>query len=296
MIDLGESVDTDTTLMNKRHWTSGTLIATAASILGVLLIVFGLTGLGLFTTTQQTPQTVTADVTSETAGVPATVTAAGVPSTSELDDEPSGLILTDVSQIAADVVDSVVTVEAIDRFRGRELVIGTGSGVIVGDDGTIVTNAHVVESAERIIVVLADGSEYHGIVLEVNVEDDLAAIDIDATNLNSVDLGSTDELAVGDGVIAVGYPLGLEGLPSVSTGIVSALNRTLEESDVSLTGVIQTDAAITEGSSGGALFDDSGRLIGITTAVGVSSVGIEGIGFAIPVESFLDSLTTLDGI
>jgi S1-C subfamily serine protease len=87
----------------------------------------------------------------------------------------------------------------------------------------------------------------------------------------------------------------MEGTPSVSTGIISALDRTLEESGVSLTGVIQTDAAITEGSSGGALFDSSGRLIGITTAIGVSSVGIEGIGFAIPVESILDSLSTLEG-
>ncbi len=86
-------------------------------------------------------------------------------------------------------------------------------------------------------------------------------------------------------MIAVGNPLGLEGGPSVTTGIVSALGRVLEDSSVSLTGVIQTDAAITEGSSGGALLDSGGRLIGMTTAVGVSSVGVEGIGFAIPVET-----------
>jgi S1-C subfamily serine protease len=96
-------------------------------------------------------------------------------------------------------------------------------------------------------------------------------------------------------VIAVGNPLGLEGGPSVTTGIVSALSRVLNDGDVSLNDVIQTDAAITEGSSGGALLDGQGRLVGMTTAVGVSSVGVEGIGFAIPIETVAAAVASLTG-
>lgn len=297
MIDLNETMDATTSQIKPRQRTAA-LLAGAVGIVGALLIALGLHNLGwsVEATSQSTPSVAT-EGSSEPSEVSATATSTDISATSEtVAADLSGIVLTDVSQVADEVVDSVVRVESISRFRGRELVVGTGSGVIVDDQGTIVTNAHVVETADSIVVVLADGSEYPGTILEVDAQNDLAAIDIEATGLQPVELGSTADLAVGDGVIAVGYPLGLEGSPSVSTGIVSALDRTLEESGVSLTNVIQTDAAITEGSSGGALFDSSGRLIGITTAVGVSNVGIEGIGFAIPVESITDRLSTLDGI
>ncbi|HUF94786.1 MAG TPA: trypsin-like peptidase domain-containing protein [Acidimicrobiia bacterium] len=301
MIDLNRNITTNTPEARPRHGITGLLVTAGTALIGVLFVALGLTNLGWsVTTTPQTTQTVTAETSSEQAAVSATATTTATGDTAATsaagDDDASVVVLTDVSTVAADVVDSVVTVQSIREFRGSEIIIGTGSGVIIDTDGTIVTNAHVVAAADSIVVVLANGTEYSGTILEVDVEEDLAAIDIDASGLNPVELGTSDGIAVGDGVIAVGYPLGLEGAPSVSTGIISALDRTLDEGDVSLTDVIQTDAAITEGSSGGALFDSSGRLIGITTAVGVSSVGIEGIGFAIPVESIVDSLSTLDGI
>jgi S1-C subfamily serine protease len=199
--------------------------------------------------------------------------------------------LTDVSDLAAQVSDAVVTVQVRGTFRGRERLIGSGSGVIIDQDGTIVTNAHVVEVSDRataVDVVLADGSSLAATVLAVDPANDLALLDIDADGLTAIAIGSTDQLLVGDPVIAIGNPLGLEGGPSVSTGIVSALDRSLDGAGGPLSGVLQTDAAITEGSSGGALLDAQGRLVGITTAVGVSSVGIEGIGFALPVEDVVD--------
>jgi S1-C subfamily serine protease len=206
----------------------------------------------------------------------------------------SNAALWDVSAIATNASASVVTIEISTTFRGHAVEVGSGSGVIVDETGTIVTNAHVIESGSVFTVVMSDGSSLPATVLGVDSDHDLAAIDIDAEDLSPIELGSTTGLLVGNPVVAIGNPLGLEGGPSVSTGIVSALNRTLEDTDGVLSGIIQTDAAITEGSSGGALLDASGNLIGVTTAVGVSSVGIEGIGFAIPVETittFLDTLT-----
>lgn len=248
------------------------LIATAITVtIGALLLAIGISGVG----TNTTNDTTSAVAPSALGGSSAAVT------------------LTDVSDIAAEVVDSVVSVEVtttVRAFRGAQEVAGSGSGVIVDSDGTIVTNAHVVEDADDVIVVLADGTEYRATVLALDTAQDVAVMHIDATGLNAIELGSTENLLVGDPVIAVGYPLALTGGPSVSTGIVSALDRVLDESDVSLEGVLQTDAAITEGSSGGALLDATGRLIGITTAVGVSRVGVEGIGFAIPVETIASVL------
>ena len=130
-------------------------------------------------------------------------------------------------------------------------------------------------------------------IVGIDESQDVAVLAVDTSGLSPISIGSTDGLVVGNPVIAVGNPLGLEGGPSVTTGIVSALGRVLEDTSVSLTGVIQTDAAITEGSSGGALLDAEGRLVGMTTAVGVSSVGVEGIGFAIPVETVMSVVAQL---
>ncbi len=210
--------------------------------------------------------------------------------------EPTGAALTDVSAIASTAVHSVVVVEVIYDTRGPFDSSGSGSGVIIGQDGLIVTNDHVVENASSISVELSDGSTYTATVLVEDESVDIAILDIEASGLTTVDLGSTTDLAVGDPVIAVGNPLALEGGPSVSTGIVSALDRVLEDREASLSGIIQTDAAITEGSSGGALLDASGNLIGITTAVGVGSLGVEGIAFAVPVETVSAVLAALDNM
>ena len=203
--------------------------------------------------------------------------------------------LTDVSALAADAVDSVVEIDVGVRQRGPFATRGSGSGVIVDSDGLIITNAHVVNNATEIEVTLTNGNTYTGTVVEIDRDNDLAVISIDAEGLSAIELGSSTDLAVGNPVVAIGNPLGLEGGPSVTTGIVSALDRNIRGLRDGLDGVIQTDAAITRGSSGGALLDSEGRLVGITTAVGTSRIGIEGIGFAVPVETVIDLLSEVNG-
>lgn len=208
----------------------------------------------------------------------------------------AAVALNDVSDVASQVVDSIVVVEVTIDARGPFDTTGSGSGVILSEDGTIITNAHVVDNATSVNVELTDGTRHVATVVAADTAVDLAILDIDASGLNAIALGSTTGLLVGDPVIAIGNPLALEGGPSMSTGIVSALDRVLEGTDTTLTGIIQTDAAITEGSSGGALLDANGQLIGITTAVGISSVGVEGIAFAIPVETVSQVLDGLGGV
>lgn len=253
-----------------------------AIVAGVLLIVLG-------TTWTREPGTIEPATTASAETIAAE-------NASELDAVTSGELeggavamiattgMSDVSAIAADVVDSVVTVNVTVDVRGPRDLAGSGSGIVLDEDGTVVTNAHVVSDATSATVTLTDGSTVAATIVGVDESNDVAVLSIDASGLSPISIGTSSGLAVGNPVIAVGNPLGLEGGPSVTTGIVSALGRVLEDTSVSLTGVIQTDAAITEGSSGGALLDVEGRLIGVTTAVGVSSVGVEGIGFAIPVE------------
>ena len=181
------------------------------------------------------------------------------------------------------VVPAIVTVQVGSQTRTG--VLAQGSGVIIDPSGYIVTNDHVAGGADSIRVVLADGRIYEATLLGTDPVTDLAVLAIDAENLTAVDFGSTDGMRVGETAIAVGNPLGLDGGPSLTVGVLSAFGREVRTSATSvLYGMLQTDAPITQGSSGGALVDGAGRLIGITTAVGVSEVGIEGIGFATPIE------------
>ncbi|MDH3538471.1 MAG: S1C family serine protease [Acidimicrobiia bacterium] len=185
--------------------------------------------------------------------------------------------------VARRVVPSVVTVELLS---GATLV-GSGSGVIIDDqNGYVATNEHVVDDNATVGIVLSDGRRYEGTVLGVDKLTDLAVVKIVAEGLLAIERGSTDDLEVGDTAIAVGNPLGLRGGPTVTVGVLSAFDRLVEGDtrDDDLYGMVQTDAPFTRGSSGGALVDSEGRLIGITTAVGVSDLGPEGLGFATPVE------------
>ena len=156
-----------------------------------------------------------------------------------------------------------------------------GSGVIVDDSGHIVTNYHVIANAGAIRVQLADGRIATPQVVGVDPDTDLAVLKIDLSNLPVITFGRSDQLQVGDVVLAIGDPLGLS--QTVTHGIVSATARgqlgitTFED-------FIQTDAPINFGNSGGALVDTSGALIGINTAIVAKSLGVEGIGFAIPVD------------
>jgi S1-C subfamily serine protease len=134
-------------------------------------------------------------------------------------------------------------------------------------------------------VVFADGRTYGGEILGEDALTDLAVIQIQASGLTAIEMGSTESMAIGDTAIAIGSPLGLEGGPSVTVGVISAFGRRVQTSiDEELYGMLQTDAPITRGSSGGALVDSQGRLIAITSAIGISDVGAEGLGFAIPIE------------
>lgn len=167
--------------------------------------------------------------------------------------------------------------------RGRA---GTGSGVLFRADGYVLTNAHVVEGATSVTVVLASGREVAARVVGSDAESDTAVVKVDGGPFPVAELGSTAELKVGQEAIAIGSPLGLTGGPSVTVGVISALHRSVRtRTGQSLMDMVQTDAPIAPGSSGGALLDAYGRVIGITTAVSMTDTGAEGFGFATPIDA-----------
>ncbi len=198
----------------------------------------------------------------------------------------------DPTAVGAAVIPSIVTVEIGTASGDTFTQVGSGSGVVLDESGHIITNHHVIEVGDAARVVLSDGRVYEAELIGSDPLTDLAVLRVPTTDLTPITLGSTDDLVVGSPAIAIGSPLGLEGGPSLSVGVVSALGREVQTGpDTILYGMIQTDAPITSGSSGGSLVDETGALIGITTAVGVSSIGVEGIGFATPVE-IVERVTT----
>lgn len=156
---------------------------------------------------------------------------------------------------------------------------GLGSGVIVSPDGYILTNNHVIEEADEIQVTLFDGRTAVALVIGTDPETDLAVLKIDYTDLPAVTWGNSEQIAIGDGVLAIGNPFGVG--QTVTGGIISALGRT-QLGINTFENFIQTDAAINPGNSGGALVDVNGHLVGINTAIYSRSGGSMGIGFAIP--------------
>jgi len=159
---------------------------------------------------------------------------------------------------------------------------GTGSGFIIGSDGRLITNAHVVDGAETVQVTLKDGTTYEGEVLGTDSFTDVAVIKIEAENLPTVDFGDAENLIPGEWAIAIGNPLGLDN--TVTVGIISALGRSSTQVGVPDKRVrfIQTDAAINPGNSGGPLLNSQGEVIGINTAIRADA---QGLGFAIPIET-----------
>lgn len=169
-----------------------------------------------------------------------------------------------------------------DMFNRQVLMEqGTGSGVIFDPSGLIVTNHHVIKGAKEIAVSLADGRSVPGRVLGSDPATDLAVVKIDEANLPTAVFGDSDKNMVGEPVVAIGNPLGLEFKGSVTAGIISALNRSLDVGERTFR-LIQTDAAINPGNSGGALANADGMVIGINSAK-INANGVEGIGFAIPI-------------
>jgi S1-C subfamily serine protease len=175
---------------------------------------------------------------------------------------------TTIIRVAKQVTPAVVSV--------TDPGVGLGSGVIVRADGIIITNAHVVGTASRVEVGLADGRQIPGQVLGRDPTVDVAIVRVQLTGLPTAPLGNSDQLEVGQTAIAIGNPIGLDR--TVTTGIISAINRSPRGFE--LGGLIQTDAAINPGNSGGPLLDSQGRVIGINSAI---LQGTTGLGFAIPI-------------
>lgn len=160
-----------------------------------------------------------------------------------------------------------------------------GSGIIMSEDGYIITNAHVVEGATSLKVMTSDGETYEAQLIGSDTVTDLAVVKINATGLTAAEFGSSEDLRVADKVMAIGNPGGHELSSSVTIGYVSALNRAISNNTTGYTmEYIQTDAAINPGNSGGALINEYGQVVGINSAK-ISATGYEGLGFAIPIDT-----------
>lgn len=201
------------------------------------------------------------------------------------------------SAIAKKVMPSVVGISTVSQTYTQTIFglqqgtqQGVGTGIIVSSDGYILTNSHVVNDgeSESITVDLYDGSEYTGTVLWNSSDLDLAIVKIDATGLTAAEIGDSDDVEIGDYAVAIGNPLGLDFERSVTQGIISGLDRTITTTDSStdsqntMEGLIQTDASINSGNSGGPLINSEGQVIGINSAKASSA---EGLGFAIPINT-----------
>ncbi len=196
-----------------------------------------------------------------------------------------------VKQISQKVRTSVVGVigQSANSFSSSSV----GSGIIMSSDGYIITNNHVIEGMTAINVVLDDGTSYQARIIGSDARTDLAVIKVEATNLVPAEFGDSDKLEQGDPAIAIGNPAGLQLQNTVTSGIISAINRDIIIEDRSMT-LIQTDASINPGNSGGPLLNEFGQVIGINTIkVGISYY--EGLGFAIPINTakpIIDELIT----
>ena len=200
-----------------------------------------------------------------------------------------------VAEVLKKIQPSVVTIIAITE-AGMNPGRATGTGVVITSDGDILTNDHVVDGADNVSVLFAGDTEpTPATVLAVDVGNDLALIHVVKTGLTPAVFADPDSIDIGDEVVAVGFALDLDGGPTVTRGIVSALNRTIVSGDGALDGLIQTDTAISSGNSGGPLVNTRGQVIGINTAVFQSSseVAANNVGFSISVAEALPVIEEL---
>jgi len=207
---------------------------------------------------------------------------------------------TEIVSIAEVATKTIVQVQVGQQDENGDFIsIGGGSGVVINENGLIITNHHVINEADGVRVIFEDGRMYEGQIVGSDKLTDVGLVKIDKTGLTPINIGDSSGIFVGDLAVAIGHPLTLGAAPTVTTGVVSALDRRLDVGNdamnaaVTLFGLIQTDAPITRGSSGGALLNKNGELIGITTAIATADVGAEGLGFAIPINLALDIVEDL---
>jgi serine protease Do len=253
--------------VNERRGLGAAPIIVIAVVAG--LLSGALSALGVATLLDETP--------------PGLVTSDGTDANtvSEVPIDESSAVIDAADQVAPAVVTILRTSEGF--FGGSE---GSGSGFIYDEDGFILTNRHVVEDAENLLVVLNDGRQFEGSVYGIDTLTDLAIVTIEAADLPAAPIGSSANLEPGQLAIAIGNPLG-NYENTVTTGVVSGLGREIRATDASQTtseqlrNLIQTDAAINPGNSGGPLVNSGGQVIGVNTAV---STDAQGIGFSIPID------------
>ncbi len=267
-----------------KRWSSAAVVTAAVigSLLGGIIVAGGLVlalGINNYTSTTSSK---TATTSSSSSGQQSTAASITI--------QPNGTI--DAAEAVAEkdipsVVNVTIKASAVNPFTGqRSLQEGNGSGIIIRSDGYILTNNHVVEGADQLVVTIGV-DDVSARVVGTDAITDLAVIKVDKTDLPAIEIGESRSLRVGQFVVAIGSPFGLQH--TVTSGIISALGRTGQASETgtnitTYTNLIQTDAAINPGNSGGALVDETGKLIGVNTLIQSTSGSSAGIGFAIPVD------------
>ncbi len=260
----------------KQSWAKPALVG---GLVGALLS--GVASTGAFIATRDSAARTT--VTSSPTPVGVSTPTSAIPEVSFADGVRDPNAIKAAFQSVAPAVVSIDT-KGIDTsgFRGLQPAEGSGSGIVISEDGLVLTNAHVVRGATSITVRFSDRSEKPALLVGSSTDNDVALIRVQGvTGLRAAQLGSSAALEVGDSVVAVGNALALDGGPTVTAGIISALGRDISDQDVSLEGLIQTDAAINPGNSGGPLVNAAGQVVGMNTAIIQNS---NNIGFAIAID------------
>src|SRR3989475_11158352 len=253
------------TSIRSRTWTY-IWAAVALSLLGILLAKQSWVGGASLNDPRSTPRAVS-------------------PRGELLSDEKSTIALFRQASPAVVNITAIGVQQDLFTLNLYQIPQGTGSGVVWDTNGNVITNFHVIQNADAAQVTLADQSNWKARVVGVAPDKDLAVLRIDApaTRLRPIPIGTSKDLQVGQGVFAIGNPFGLD--QTLTTGVISALGREIESvTRRPIQGVIQTDAAVNPGNSGGPLLDSAGRLIGVNAAIYSPSGASAGIGFAIPVD------------